>query len=239
MARRGKRIAFPITRIFREQAKSFAALCAYTEASTVLNDGGEARELRGVAATSGFFAVLRIAPILGRAYTRAEDSPDARVVVFTYEAWQRYFNGDPNIIGRQVRLALNPYTVIGIMPRGFRFPIDARSEYLMPVLPFSDNDSANSFWIAGRPDPGPGNHPDASNIIILGNYFQAMRIPLRAGRFFSDRDSKDSVPVVIVNEALAQKFFPNANPLGQHLLIDQEKGSAVCRDCWRGRQLAA
>ena len=48
-------------------------------------------------------------------------------------------------------------------------------------LPFSDNDSANSFWIAGRPDPGLGNHPDASNLNIAGEYFRTMRIPLLAG----------------------------------------------------------
>ena len=91
-------------------------------------------------------------------------------------------------------------------------------------LPFSDSDSANSFWIAGRPDPGPGNHPDASNVTVAGEYFRTLRIPLLAGRFFNERDTKDAPPVVIVNQALAQKFFPNANPLGQHLLLDQENG---------------
>ena len=89
-------------------------------------------------------------------------------------------------------------------------------------LPFSDNDSANSFWIAGRPDPGLGNHPDASNLTVAGDYFRTLRIPLLAGRFFDRRDTKDAPRVVIVNEALVQKFFPNANPLGQHLLIDQD-----------------
>ena len=91
-------------------------------------------------------------------------------------------------------------------------------------LPFSDSDSANSFWIAGRPDPGPGNHPDASNLTVAGDYFRTMRIPLLAGRFFDRRDTKDAAPVVIVNDALVQKFFPNVNPLGQHLLIDHEGG---------------
>jgi putative ABC transport system permease protein len=92
-------------------------------------------------------------------------------------------------------------------------------------LPFSNSDSANSFWIGGRPDPGPGNHPDASNLVVTGDYFRTMRIPLLAGRFSDRRDTKDSAPVTLVNEALVQKFFPNMNPLGQHLLIDQEKGA--------------
>jgi putative ABC transport system permease protein len=51
-----------------------------------------------------------------------------------------------------------------------------------------------------------------------------MRIPLLAGRLFDRRDNKDATRVVIVNEALVQKFFPNANPLGQHLLLDWENG---------------
>jgi putative ABC transport system permease protein len=91
-------------------------------------------------------------------------------------------------------------------------------------LPFSDSDSANSFWIAGRPDPGPGNHPDASNLTVAGDYFRTMRIPLLTGRLFDRRDTKDATPVVIVNDALVQKFFSNVNPLGQRLLIDHEGG---------------
>jgi putative ABC transport system permease protein len=128
--------SFPDSKDFREQAQSFAALAVYSQAGAVLNSGPDGRELNGLAATSDIFQVLRVAPILGRAYTRAEDSPDSRVVIFTYDAWQRYFNGDPNI-GREVRLSLKPYTVIGVMPRGFRFPLDAHAEYLMPVHPFA------------------------------------------------------------------------------------------------------
>ncbi|MEO7168131.1 MAG: FtsX-like permease family protein, partial [Chthoniobacterales bacterium] len=92
-------------------------------------------------------------------------------------------------------------------------------------LPFSESDSAHSFWIAGRPDPGPGNRPDASNLRVVGDYFRTMRIPLLAGRLFDRRDTKDAVPVAIVNEALTQKFFPDMDPLGQHLLIDQDDSS--------------
>src|SRR4029078_10584098 len=101
----------------------------------VLGGGNEARELQGVAATSQIFSVLGVSPMLGRAYTTTDDAPDGRVVVFTYDAWQKYFNGDPNIVGQQVRLALRSYTVLGIMPKGFRFPVNVQSEYLMPVHP--------------------------------------------------------------------------------------------------------
>jgi putative ABC transport system permease protein len=516
--------SFPDYNDFREQNKSFSALALYAGGSTVLSTNSDPIELQGLAATADIFSVLKISPILGRAWTRTEDDPATRVVLLTYEAWQRYFNGDRNILGRQIRLALNPYTIIGIMPPGFRFPVGTDVQYLIPLhplvasavknrgahfmraigrlkpgisaaiagaeakaiaarleklypdtntgrganvvafhqdltgdvrpallvvlaavffvlliacanvanlllaratarqreiairtalgasrfrlvrqlliegfllafvgasaglllawwgvdllrsfgphnvprlqdlqinavvvfftiavatlstllfalvpalqvtrpnvnvslqegsragagpeshrlrgalvisqvalsllllagaglliksftrlratnpgfdpiqavtadfvlprgkyadpekqrefferflpqlsalpgvesvggatpLPFSDNDSANSFWIAGRPDPGLGNHPDASNLNIAGEYFRTMRIPLRAGRFFNRRDTKNTPPVVIVNDELAEKFFPKMNPLGQHLLIDREEGT--------------
>ncbi len=151
-------LSFPDYEDFRQQSKSFSALAAYTQAATALYGSGEVRELRGVAATSDIFPVLHVTPILGRAYTRADDNSDARVVVFTFEAWQRYFNGNPKIIGQQVRLALRPYTVIGVMPRGFRFPIDAKSEYLTPLHPSTptawQSRGAHLFRVIGRLQPG-------------------------------------------------------------------------------------
>jgi putative ABC transport system permease protein len=85
--------SFPDYLDFREQARSFSNLAAYTEASTVLGSGTDAHELQDAAATADIFSVLGVSPIIGRAYTRAEDIPAGQVVVFTYEAWQRYFNG--------------------------------------------------------------------------------------------------------------------------------------------------
>jgi len=95
-------------------------------------------------------------------------------------------------------------------------------------LPFSNNDRASSFWIAGRPDPGQGNHPNASHLTINSDYFRAMHIPLLTGRTFSPRDNKDSVRVVMVNEAFVRKFFNGGNALGEHILLDvSEKEKAT------------
>src|SRR5947207_2149389 len=97
-------------------------------------------------------------------------------------------------------------------------------------LPFSNNDRASSFWIAGRADPGLGNHPNASHLVINGDYFPALRIPLLTGRAFSLRDNKDSAPVVMVNEAFVRKFFNGGNASGEHILLDtseKEKPTAL------------
>jgi putative ABC transport system permease protein len=195
--------SFPDYEDFRAQTKSFAALSAYTQASTVLSTGSDPLELEGVAATSDIFAVLRVAPLLGRAYTRAEDSPEARVVLFTYEAWQRYFNGNPNIIGQQVGLGLNPYTVIGIMPRGFQFPVNARSEYLLPLQPLVlaavKNRGAHFMRVIGRLRPG----------VSLGQArAEVAAIAARLVKQYPDTNTDRSATVISFHEDLTGDVRP-------------------------------
>ena len=521
--------SFPDYADIRDQSQTLDALFAYTRASTVLGTGNESSALQGLAVTSDIFRALAVRPFLGRTFTRDEEKADSYVVVLTYEAWKRYFNSDRNIIGRQILLSLRPYTVIGVMPAGFHYPIGVRCEYFNPLqplvsdavqnrashflrfvgrlkdgvdvkqasaeigaisarlekqypdtntgrsyyaislhqdlvgdvrpalltvlaavffvlliacanvtnlllaratqrrreiairtalgagrarivrqllaegfilaligatgglllaswgidllrlfgphdlprldevaingsvvaftlaaavlstllfammpalqvsrpnvneslqegnrgaigpeshrlrallviaqvalsmlllagaglliksfgnlrgtspgfepsrvamidlslprtkysdpirqrefferldsklrnlpgvdaaggampLPFSGNDRASSFWIAGRPDPGLGNHPNAGHLVIAGDYFRALRIPLLTGRTFSPRDNKDSLPVVMVNEAFVRKFFNGGNAIGERILLDaseKEKPTAL------------
>jgi len=521
--------SFPDYADIRDQSQTLDALFAYTRASTVLGIGNESSALQGLAVTSDIFRALAVRPFLGRTFTRDEEKADSYVVVLTYEAWKGYFNSDRNIIGRQILLSLRPYTVIGVMPAGFHYPIGVRCEYFNPLqplvsdavqnrashflrfvgrlkdgvdvkqasaeigaisarlekqypdtntgrsyyaislhqdlvgdvrpalltvlaavffvlliacanvtnlllaratqrrreiairtalgagrarivrqllaegfilaligatgglllaswgidllrlfgphdlprldevaingsvvaftlaaavlstllfammpalqvsrpnvneslqegnrgaigpeshrlrallviaqvalsmlllagaglliksfgnlrgtspgfepsrvamidlslprtkysdpirqrefferldsklrnlpgvdaaggampLPFSGNDRASSFWIAGRPDPGLGNHPNAGHLVIAGDYFRALRIPLLTGRTFSPRDNKDSLPVVMVNEAFVRKFFNGGNAIGERILLDaseKEKPTAL------------
>ena len=88
-------------------------------------------------------------------------------------------------------------------------------------LPFSGNDSATSFYIAGQPPIAPGNRPDASHLSVTPGYFGAMRIPLRSGRDFDQRDTDKSPAVVMINETFARRFLPNVNPIGQVVVLDR------------------
>src|ERR1700730_4392803 len=120
----------------RDQSQTLESLTAYTRAGAVITSNEESRDILGLAVTSDVFRVVGVSPMLGRAFTRDEDNADARVVVFTHHAWQTLFNGDPNIIGRQVTFSFRPYTVVGVMPPGFQFPVEGeRAEYLMPLHP--------------------------------------------------------------------------------------------------------
>jgi putative ABC transport system permease protein len=93
-------------------------------------------------------------------------------------------------------------------------------------LPFGGNDSASSFAISGQPPIAPGNHPDASHLVVTPGYFSAMKIPLRSGRDFDQRDTDKSTHVVMVNEAFTRRFLPNVNPIGQHVLLDRDNGES-------------
>ncbi len=150
--------SFPDYADLRDQSQTLDSLTAYNAASAVLGNGEQSRELRGLAITSDVFDVLRVQPFLGRGFTRAEDSPDARVVVLSYELWQRDFNSDPQIVGRQVSFSLRSYTVLGVMPRGFRFPVGAPLDYMMPLhplVPMEVNNRGGHFLrMAGRLKPG-------------------------------------------------------------------------------------
>ena len=84
--------SFPDYADIRDQSQTVESLFAFTRAATVLGSGSEARELLGIAVTSDIFRVLSIPPLLGRTFTQDEEKTDTRVIVLTYETWQRHFN---------------------------------------------------------------------------------------------------------------------------------------------------
>ena len=143
----------------RDQSQTLSALAAFTRAGAVLNGTEEARQLEGVAITSDIFSVLGVAPARGRVYTRGEDNVDARVVVLTDYAWKKYFNSDPEIVGKQISLSWRLYTVLGVMPPGFQFPVEGdRAEYLQPLHPlvpeYINKRDSHFIRMVGRLKPG-------------------------------------------------------------------------------------
>ncbi|MGA3323376.1 MAG: ABC transporter permease [Terriglobia bacterium] len=93
----------------------------------------------------------------------------------------------------------------------------ASSAAMAVALPFTGFTPSSSFDIEGRPlGPGdPGPHSDLN--WITPGYFQAMRIPLLRGRYFTDQDRLGSQSVVVIDENLARQYWPHQDPVGQHL----------------------
>jgi len=94
-------------------------------------------------------------------------------------------------------------------------------------LPLNHETDILEFTIPGR-DPGTDRKPTAISHVVSPGYFELMAIPMRRGRVFTDGDRSGSVRVAIVNETLAQRFWPGADPVGQSIdLLDGEPFTIV------------
>lgn len=153
-------LSFPDYADLRDESKSFSALAAYRWTEGPLAGSGEMQLLRGVAVTAEIFRVLGATPMLGRAYT-ADDHKDGApyVIMLSHAFWQRGFGGDQNVIGREITLSGRRFTVIGVMPPGWKFPVDhERIDYLAPLeyLPAAQlhNRGGHFASVVGRLKPG-------------------------------------------------------------------------------------
>ena len=80
------------------------------------------------------------------------------------------------------------------------------------------SDSENFFWFVGRPKPAkPGDYPMAIEYDVEPDYLKVMQIPLKRGRFFTAADNEHSVPVAVIDESMAEQYFPAQDPIGQYL----------------------
>jgi putative ABC transport system permease protein len=139
-----------------------ADLAVFSEQSYTLRNNESAVQLSGAGISSNLFRVLGVTPLLGRSPSLEEELPKrGTVVVISYGAWQRLFNGDPKIIDRQVRIDARDYTVIGVMPKGFSYPIDnsGDADAWVPLTLAGDStfaDERGSHYLrgVGRLKPG-------------------------------------------------------------------------------------
>ncbi len=120
---------------WRTQNHSFSAFAGVASHGSIAFEGPSGPvSLRKTEATDSFFDVFGVSPILGRTFAPGEDQPGKNdIVVLSYEVWQQNFGGQKGVIGKTVKLDGRPYTVIGVMPAGFRYPISMRNGVYIPL----------------------------------------------------------------------------------------------------------
>jgi putative ABC transport system permease protein len=143
---------------FKKQATSFSAMAAYVNIPQGFNltGQGEAERIEARYANSGFFALLGIQPIAGRAFSAEEDRHGATPsVMLTHRLWQSHFGSNPAVVGRTLILDGRGYVVAGILPATFR--LASTTDLWLPVGLYPDDLTSHihhEFSVIARLKPG-------------------------------------------------------------------------------------
>ncbi|HVU48182.1 MAG TPA: ABC transporter permease [Terracidiphilus sp.] len=129
------RVSYPDFLDYRAQSTSFEHVEAATDEEGILSENGvPPQAYRMEHASSGVFEMVHMPPVLGRGFIPGDDKPGAApVLLIGYGIWKDRYGGAWNVIGRQVRVNEKPATIIGVMPKGFKFPTTV--DMWMPLVP--------------------------------------------------------------------------------------------------------
>jgi putative ABC transport system permease protein len=101
------------------------------------------------------------------------------------------------------------------------------SAALINNLPLGQSDSSSGFQVEGVPDPPPGQQFDGGYRVCTPDYFKTMGVTVVRGREFTEADTADSHRVIIVNETLAKRFWPDGDALGKHIRFGPTRWEVV------------
>ncbi len=118
-------VTAPDILIFQRESKAFSGVGGYIGAGYDVTGAGAPFHAAAERVTASLFPTLGIDPLLGRTFTQEEDENSAPVTVISYAMWRERFQSDPGVLGKTIDLDRRPYTIIGVMPRNFEFPLDA------------------------------------------------------------------------------------------------------------------
>jgi len=153
----------PDIRNYMRDTQSFGHLGGYRGRLFELSGTGDPVAVNGTRMSGEVFAALGVSPLLGRTFTQQEDNESQQVVVLSYGMWRNRFHGNANVLGSKIILYRKPYTVIGVMPRDFEFPLNPghlhQSEFWLPLSlqPAEFTAGAAASWnsrMVGRLKPG-------------------------------------------------------------------------------------
>jgi putative ABC transport system permease protein len=97
-------------------------------------------------------------------------------------------------------------------------------------LPLSSNNLTTTFLVEGAPVVAVADRPDVGRRVVTPDYFQTMSIPVLKGRSFTEQDRDNTPNVIVVNEALASRYWPNQDAIGKRLGFEEEPGKQVWRE---------
>jgi predicted permease len=142
----------------REQVPALETVALVRTPGFNLSEGEAPERVRAGQVTPSYFDLARTSPIRGRAFTEEDGEVGReRKAILSYALWQRLFAGDDGVLGRDVRLDGRPYTVVGVMPEGFRLPPSDVDLWIPAAFTAEDRSDdrrhSNNFGMLGRLTP--------------------------------------------------------------------------------------
>jgi predicted permease len=123
-------VSYPDAMDVRARNHSFQEVSVYSDNDATLTGIGEPLHVNVENVSASIFRLLGTQPAVGRAFLDSEDTPGHHVVILSDAFWRAHFNADRNVIGRTLNLTGRDYTVVGVMPPGFQFPVLAEARDL-------------------------------------------------------------------------------------------------------------
>lgn len=156
--------SYPNFADWRDQNHVFEHMASFHNSDFIMTGRGESARLQGAVVNADLFPLLGVTPVLGRAFLADEDKPGdtGRVAILSHELFQKRFGADPNVVGQSMVLDAKTYTIIGVMPPAFQFPIQNDPVELWTTVaidregkePITDMRGAHYMNVIGRLKPG-------------------------------------------------------------------------------------
>ncbi len=154
-------LSYPDYFDWRAQTHTLTGLASFSGANATLTGLGQAQHLNSQTVSSNFFQVLGVAPMLGRDFLWEEEKAGHRGVMLSYALWESRFGANLHVVGQPVMLNGQQYTVAGVMPKSFNFPIQQPSVDLWTSLaataegasPMTAQRGADTLEVIGRLRP--------------------------------------------------------------------------------------
>jgi|SRR5579871_4269976 len=199
---RGNSISIPKFMLWQKNNQAFEAMTMYDFSGPGLNlgTGDRPEQVKGIHVTQGYFRVFGTKPAMGRDFLLQEDLPGgSRAAVVSDDLWKTRLGGSAALLGSSIVLGGEPYTLIGILPAGFRS--DPPADVFIPMQ--ADPNSTNQghiYNVAGRLAPGVSLEAARANMKMAGERYRA------ANPTWMDKD--ESVAVLPLQEDLVGNVRP-------------------------------
>jgi putative ABC transport system permease protein len=141
---------------WKREARSFDQLAAYAWQEVNLTGEHEPQKVQAFAVTANLFLTIGVMPEKGRAFLEEEEEPGRdREIILSYGLWTQRYGSDPQIVGKHIKVDGKSFEVVGVMSKGFDFPLPAEAWVPLSVDPKDRLDrSSRWFWVLGRLRPG-------------------------------------------------------------------------------------